>query len=361
MKTKEKMGDIKYMKIALKLARKGVGFTEPNPLVGAVVVKNNKIITTGYHGRFGTDHAEREAYKNVTETGTTLYVTLEPCIHYGKTPPCTDLLIEKKVKRVVVAMQDPNPMVNGKGTKRLRENSITVDVGILSDMAQKINRHYIKYMAGKMPYVALKAGVSIDGKLTDKYRHSQWVTSEELRTFSHTLRGEFSAIMAGANTVTDDNPQLNIREKGWEGKKLYRIVLDPQNAINTRLRIFNDQELFPLILFSSKEAKTRTPKTENHFFVSAEESDNLNLKEILEILHKQEIASVMVEGGGKLIGSFLKNKLYNEIILFQAGTIIGGKESVELFAEGTTISYPIEFKEREIIKLKTGHIIRGFI
>jgi diaminohydroxyphosphoribosylaminopyrimidine deaminase/5-amino-6-(5-phosphoribosylamino)uracil reductase len=354
------MDDIKFMKMALKLARKAVGFTEPNPLVGAVVVKNHRVVATGYHRKYGADHAERDALGNAPVGSTILYVTLEPCIHFGKTPPCVPLVIEKKIKRVVVAMKDPNPLVNGKGIQRLKESGIAVEVGLLADMACKLNRHYIKYISQKMPYVILKAGISLDGKLTDKYRKSQWVTSEELRTFSHTLRGEFSAIMTGVKTVIDDNPQLNIREKAWGSKRLYRIILDSHNTLDTRLRVFKDQEQFPLILFSSKETKNRTPRVKNHFFVTPDTENRLNLREILDVLYQKEIASVMVEGGGSLFNSFLKENLYDEIILFQAGTLIGGNESVQLFAEGTSVSIPIELKERDIIQFKTGSIIRGF-
>ncbi len=356
------MDDIKFMKVALKIACKAKGFTEPNPLVGAVVVKDRQVIAAGYHRKYGADHAELDALKKVTVNGTTLYVTLEPCIHFGKTPPCVDLVMEKKVQRVIVAMKDPNPLVNGKGIEKLKESGIAVamDVGVLGDIARKMNRHYIKYITKKMPYVTLKAGVSLDGKLTDKYRKSQWMTSEELRTFSHTLRGEFSAIMAGVRTVTDDNPQLNIREKAWGDKKLYRIVLDTHNTLDTRLRIFEDQDQFPLILFSSKETENRTPKVKNHFFVTPYNVNRLNLREVLGVLYKQEIASVIVEGGGRLFNTFLQEELYDEIILSQAGTLIGGKKSVQLFTEGTSISTPIELKEREIIAFDTGCIIRGF-
>jgi diaminohydroxyphosphoribosylaminopyrimidine deaminase/5-amino-6-(5-phosphoribosylamino)uracil reductase len=166
--------------------------------------------------------------------------------------------------------------------------------------------------------------------------------------------------MTGVQTVMDDNPQLNIREKAWGDKMLYRIILDTHNTLDTRLRVFEDQEQFPLILFSSKETENRTPKVKNHFFVTPDSENRLNLREILEVLYQQEIASVMVEGGGRLFNSFLHEKLYDEIILSQAGTLIGGKESVQLFAEGTSVSIPIELKERDIIQFKTGCIIRGF-
>jgi diaminohydroxyphosphoribosylaminopyrimidine deaminase/5-amino-6-(5-phosphoribosylamino)uracil reductase len=355
------MEDIKFMKIALKLAARGMGFTEPNPMVGAVVVKNGCIIGAGYHQRFGADHAERAAFKHVTEPGSTIYVTLEPCPHFGKTPPCVDLLLEKKVQRVVTAMQDPNPLVNGKGIRKLEENGIRVDVGLLSEMAHKLNRHYIKFMTGQTPYVTLKAGVSLDGKLTDKFRNSQWITSEKMREFSHSLRGEFSAVMVGAQTAIDDDPQLNIREPDWADKKLYRIVLDTQNRLDTRLQLFKgNQEQFPLVIFSSKETQNKTPKAKHHFFVSPGASGGVDLKEVLATLYQVGIASVMVEGGGSLFNSFLEEKLYDEIILAAAGTLVGGEDSVQLFSSGTSVSSPIELKEREITVLESGYIIRGY-
>lgn len=349
------------MKAALKISTKGTGFTEPNPMVGAVAVKNNKIIAAGCHCKYGEAHAEQVVLKNVTEKDTTLYVTLEPCIHHGKTPPCTDLILEKKVKRVVAAVKDPNPLVNGKGIKKLGERGVRVDVGLLEDMALKINRHYFKYMTGKRPYVTLKAGVSLDGKLTDKYRKSQWITGGELRNFAHSLRGEFSSILAGVKTILDDDPQLTVRQKAWGNKKLYRVVLDSQNTLDTGLRIFENRENFPLIIFSSLEAKNKTPKSENHFFVNPNKGPHgLNLQEVLETLHRLEIASVLVEGGGSIIDSFLKEELYDEIFLEMADKLIGGQESVQLFSSGTGLSCPVKLTKREIIPLQTGFIVRGY-
>jgi diaminohydroxyphosphoribosylaminopyrimidine deaminase / 5-amino-6-(5-phosphoribosylamino)uracil reductase len=355
------MNDIKYMKAALKISKRGIGFTEPNPLVGAVVVKDNKILATGYHWQYGSPHAEQVALKEITEPGTTLYVTLEPCIHFGKTPPCTELILQKKVKRVVIALQDPNPNISGKGIQRLRDNGVQVETGMLQGIANKINRHYLTYMTEKRPYVALKAGVSIDCKLTDKYRKSQWVTGEYLRQFSHSFRGEFSAIMAGVQTIIDDNPLLTVRESAWDPKKLIRVVLDSQNRLDRKLNIFYDQGRFPLFLFSSNKATNQETKVQNHFFVNPGESGKgLDLKEVLETLHRQGVASVMVEGGGGLFDSFLKTEFYDEIVFSVADKIIGGQSSVQFFDSGASISEPILLKNREIIPLQSGYIVRGF-
>lgn len=360
------MDDIKYMKLAFQLSKKGMGFTEPNPLVGAVVVKDNRIISTGYHARYGTAHAEQMALKDVDATDSTLYVTLEPCHHFGKTPPCAELVIEKKVKRVVAAIQDPNPKVNGKGILRLKENGIEVEVGVLEEMAKKINRHYLKYISSNVPYVALHGGVSIDGKLTDKYKKSQWITSQELRAMSHSVRGEFSAIMAGVRTVIEDNPHLTLREADWDGKRYSRIVLDSNNTLSgysNELNIYKSRDNFPLIIFSSSETsnKKMNPNADHHFFISPDkEGGKLDLQEVLETLHSMGIASVLVEGGGTLIGSFLKKRLYDELFLFTADSFIGGKESVEIFADGVPVSDPVVLTEREIIPLRTGYLLKGY-
>lgn len=355
------MEDIKFMKAALKLSRKGLGFTEPNPLVGAVVVKDGKILSSGYHFQFGGPHAEKVALQHIDESGVTLYVTLEPCVHYGKTPPCTDLILEKKVKRVVVALEDPNPRVSGKGLEKLRTNGVEVEQGLLQSVAAKLNSHYITYMKEKRPYIALKAGVSIDCKLTDKNRKSQWITDASLRQYSHSFRGEFSAIMAGAGTVIDDNPLLTLREPAWEPKRLARIVLDSQNRLNTNLNIFYDQERFPLILFSSNKAKNKKSKVKRHFFVNPSSSGKgLNLNEVFAVLHEQGIASVMVEGGGELFDSLLSARFYDEIVFSVAHMLLGGETSVQFFASGTPLAEPVLLQDRQVIPLDTGYIIRGF-
>ncbi len=359
------MDDLKFMKAALQLSKRGIGFTEPNPLVGAVAVKNQEIISVGYHTRFGGPHAEQMALKNVSETGTTLYVTLEPCPHFGKTPPCCDLILGKKVNRVVAAMTDPNPCVNGKGFQQLKENGVRVEVGLMEENARHINRHYIKYITGTLPYIALHAGISIDGKLTDKYRKSQWITDSELLQCSHSIRGEFSAIMAGIKTIIEDNPQLTIREKNWEDKKLFRVILDSQNSLSLHphFKVFQDQDRFPLILFSSTQTPNQTPNplAKFHFFVPPHPTGGgLNLIDVLQILHQKGIASILVEGGGTLLNSFLSQDLYDEMILFTAGKLIGGESSVQLFSGGVPLARSLNLEQREILSLKNGYIIRGY-
>lgn len=351
--------DVKFMKMAIRLGRKGIGYTEPNPLVGAVVVRDGRIVSTGYHQVYGGLHAEREALQHIDAEGSTLYVPLEPCSHHGKQPPCVDIVIEKKVARVVIAMQDPCTLVDGKGIDRLRQAGIQVDVGCLGDLYSFENRHYFKYIQTNRPYVALRAGVSIDGKLTDKHRKSQWVTGEGLRRLSRSFRGEFSAIMAGVETVLDDDPQLTLRGE-WQGKKMYRVVLDSTNKMPANLRIFEEQENFPLLIFSAKNAVDKQAKCRHHYFVSpAGEQGGLDLDEVLDTLGKLGVASVLVEGGGRLIDSFLRSLLYDEIILFTADKIVGGTDSVQLSATGVPLSAAIQLERRQVIPFEDGYIVRS--
>ena len=191
------------------------------------------------------------ALEHLAVPGATLYLTLEPCGHFGKTPPCVDLIIAKKVKRVVMAMQDPNPLVNGRGIRKLRAHGIRTRVGLFRGLGGAHQPPLPQGHPPAVPYVALHAGISLDGKLTDDAGRSRWVTSEEGRRYSHSLRGEFSAILAGRGTILADDPRLNLREPGWEGKTLYRVVLDSANSLPRRLNIFKDQERFPLVIFSS--------------------------------------------------------------------------------------------------------------
>jgi diaminohydroxyphosphoribosylaminopyrimidine deaminase/5-amino-6-(5-phosphoribosylamino)uracil reductase len=355
----EKMTDEKFMKIALKLSQRGLGHTEPNPMVGAVVVKNGKILSAGYHQAFGLKHAETMALENVHIPGATLYLTLEPCCHFGKTPPCTELIIAKKISRVVMAMNDPNPLVNGRGNKQLKSYGIKTSSGLYANWAAHINRHYLKAINTRMPYVAIHAGVSLDGKLTDKNGHSQWITSVESRRIAHSLRGEFSAILAGRNTILADDPHLTLREAGWEGKTFNRVVLDSANSLPGRLNIFKDQEKFPLVIFSSRDAVDQKKKVPHHFFVRRD-SNGLLLPDILAELSKLGISSVMVEGGGKVIDSFIRERLFDEMMLFVSRKIIGGKDSGQLFASGcASLEQALELVDCQWSEFASGYVMKG--
>jgi diaminohydroxyphosphoribosylaminopyrimidine deaminase/5-amino-6-(5-phosphoribosylamino)uracil reductase len=356
----EKMEDEKFMKIALKLSERGMGRTEPNPMVGAVVVKNGKILSTGYHQAYGWKHAEAMALENLQIPGTTLYLTLEPCCHFGKTPPCSELIIAKKVSRVVMAMGDPNPLVNGRGIRKLRAHGIQTNCGLYRDWAEGINRHYLKAIRTRTPYITLHAGASLDGKLTDDCGHSRWVTSEEGRRYSHSLRGEFSAILAGHGTILADNPGLNLREPGWEGKILYRVVLDAANSLSRRLKIFQEQDRFPLVIFSSNAAADRIKKVPLHFFVR-HGADGLVLADVLDQLFELGIASLLVEGGGRVLDSFIRRRLFDEVAFFISNQIVGGRNSVQIFASGVSrLEDALELVDCRWSEYAGGTMLRGF-
>lgn len=358
--TREKMADAGFMKIALKLSEKGLGRTEPNPLVGAVVVKDNRILSTGYHRAYGAAHAESMALENVHSPGATLYLTLEPCAHFGKTPPCTELIIAKKISRVVMAMLDPNPLVNGRGLERLQACAIQTSCGLYADWAARINRHYLKAVRSRLPYVTLHAGTSLDGRLTDDAGHSRWVTSEDGRRLAHSLRGEFSAILAGHGTILADDPCLNLREPGWEGKTLHRVVLDSANTLPRNLNIFREQESSPLVIFSAKTAAAKGKKVPLHFFVG-QDANGLLLAEVLEQLHGLGIASLLVEGGGRVLDSFIRERLFDEVAFFISNTIIGGRNSVQIFASGVSrLEDALELVDCRWTEYAGGTMLRGF-
>lgn len=353
--------DLKFMKIALALSRRGIGFTEPNPMVGAVAVKGGRILACGFHRACGGPHAEAMALENPGMSGATLYLTLEPCSHFGKTPPCADLIIARKVKRVVVAMVDPNPLVNGAGIARLRAAGIETQVGLCREQSEQINRHYLTFIRARRPYVALHAGISLDGKLTDKGGRSRWITSEEGRRYSHGLRSEFSAILAGRNTILADDPRLTLRQPGWRGKKFHRVVLDSGNSLPHYLNIFREQERFPLVLFSSLATGSQEKRCERHFFVPAD-AHGLDLGAVLETLAGLGIASVLVEGGGRLIDSFIRQRLFNEVVLFFSDMIIGGRAAIQIFASGAeSLEDAPRLVDCRWSHFASGSVMRGFM
>jgi len=356
----EERDDLKFMKIALKLARQGLGHTEPNPMVGAVAVKGGRILSCGYHKKFGEQHAETMALERMDAPGATLYLTLEPCGHFGKTPPCVDLIIARKVRRVVMAMEDPNPLVNGSGIRKLQEHGIEIRVGLCREQAEQLNRHYLTFVRTGLPYVVIHAGLSLDGKLTDRAGRSRWITSEEARRYAHSLRGEFSAILVGRNTILADDPRLTLREAGWEGKRLCRVVLDSSNSLPHYLNIFKEQGNSPLVLFSSLDAKDREKKVPHHFFVPSGDH-GLDLSSVLGELSKLGISSLLVEGGGRIIDSFIRDRLFDEMVLFFSTKVVGGRDSVQMFASGATgLQEALELVDCHWSEFASGSILRGY-
>lgn len=322
-----------YMKRALDLSLNGIGKTSPNPLVGAVIVKNGKIIGEGYHEYYGGPHAEVNAIKNATEDveGATIYVTLEPCSHYGKTPPCAGLLVSKKLSKVVISMIDPNPKVAGKGIEILKKNGIEVIIGILEKEARKVNEIFLKYIRDKKPFCILKTAMTIDGKIATKTGESMWITNEKSRSYVHELRNQVSGIMVGVNTIISDNPTLTTRlERG--GTDSTRIIVDSFLRIPLDSKVLKINSPKYTIIATTKNADTKKiEKLKNiegvEVVVTPMKESRVDLKYLFDYLGQKGIDSVLVEGGSTLNFSVVKECLVDKVITFLAPKIIGGKDA----------------------------------
>ena len=321
----------KYLKRALSLAVKGKGLVSPNPLVGAVLVKNNRIIGEGYHRYFGGDHAEIDALKNSTESpeGSTLYINLEPCCHFGKTPPCTETLIKNRIKKVVAGMADLNPAVSGKGFKQLLAAGIEIRTGLLEKESREINRPYLIRIKEHRPFISLKIAQSLDGKIASYTGKSKWITGEKARAFGRKLRFEYDAILVGINTVLTDNPSLNYQRIGvtrnlLARKRYLKVILDSEARLPLQAKIW-DKESRVVVAVTKKAPFNRLRSLEKkgaQIIVAG--SQTVNLKKLLDFLYKQEVGSIMVEGGATTNGSFVDAGLVDQLYLFQAPLIIGG-------------------------------------
>jgi diaminohydroxyphosphoribosylaminopyrimidine deaminase/5-amino-6-(5-phosphoribosylamino)uracil reductase len=324
-----KILDKKYISRCIKLASKGRGNVSPNPLVGAVIVKNGKVIGEGYHKKYGDAHAEVYAIKNSTESvaGSTLYCNLETCCHTKKqTPPCVPLIIENKIKRVVISNVDPNKKVNGKGIAQLREAGIEVLTGLLEEEGEELNKFYFKYIERKLPYITLKVAQSIDGKISLARNRQTWLTGKESVKFVHQLRTEYDAILVGAGTIKTDNPLLNVREV--KGRNPIRVIVDGKLSININSKVLNsDDPSRTYILYSDIASKKKVNQIKSKgvklFEIQNTGSERIDLKVILKILAENKITSILVEGGNNIFTQFLEEDLFDEIILIQTPKILG--------------------------------------
>lgn len=319
--------DRQFMKLAIELAKKRKGYTHPNPTVGAIIVKDGKVIGQGFHEKAGLPHAEREAIKDAKSRGfdikdSTMYVTLEPCCHYGKTPPCTEAIIEEGIKRVVVATVDPNPLVAGKGIKTLREKGVEVEVGVLENQAKELNEDFFVYITKKRPFVHIKIAQTLDGKIATKTGSSKWITSEKSRKYTHKLRVQSTAIMVGKNTVLKDNPFLTVRGIKTE-RQPYRIILDKNLQIPLEYNVFNpDTKVFVL---ASQQVNSSKFSGLNHITLIKLPlyEGRFSLKEILDALYKEGIVHLFIEGGRDLYSQFIRENLWDMMSLFIAPKMIG--------------------------------------
>jgi len=319
--------DESYIKLTLEIAKKGIGSVSPNPLVGAVLVKDGKIIGAGYHQKYGEAHAEVNAINSASESveGATLFVNLEPCSHFGKTPPCVDALLESKIKKVVIGTLDMNPIVCGNGIQKLKDNGVEVKVGILENECVELNKFFFKNVTKKTPYVTLKSAITLDGKIADESYQSKWITSTASRKQVHKLRAEYDSVLIGANTVNKDDPQLSVRLV--EGRNPKRIILDPQLKSCIERKIFHSEKNVLLITSVEKKdtVKVKTLKNlgVNFLFVKTDEMKQFHLKTVLKKMSDQNIASILVEGGAKVYNAFIKENLFDEMQIFIAPKLLG--------------------------------------
>lgn len=322
-----------YMRRALMLAARGVGRVEPNPMVGCVLVKAGRVVGEGYHRKFGGPHAEVEAIRDAGNSarGATAYVTLEPCCHFGKTPPCTDALLAAGVKRVVAAMRDPFPKVSGHGLDLLRKAGVEVETGLCETEAIQLNGPYLKRQRLGMPWVILKWAQSIDGKIATRTGESRWISGEQSRRWVHQIRGRVDAVLVGVGTVIADDPMLDCRY-GRLRRVAKRIIIDPHLRTPSNARLVRTAGEIPTIVVTSRgihRSKTETLAREGVQILQVRENkDGLDLKAILKELARQGMTNILVEGGGKTLGRFYDSGLADEAIVFIARKLIGGEEAI---------------------------------
>ena len=361
-----KKQDIEYMQRAIELARRGSGFVNPNPMVGCVVVKDDAVIAEGYHEYYGGFHAERNALMNCKSdcNGATLYVTLKPCCHHGKTPPCTDIIIEKGIKKVVVGLLDPNPLVNRKGVEILENAGIEVVTGVEEESIKELNKVFLKYIKTKRPYVLLKTAMTLDGKIASYTGDSKWITNEKSRKLVHELRSEMMGIVAGIGTVKTDDPMLNCRLEVQRPNihQPIRIIVDTKASISLESQIVKTSDEYKTILVHTKSASLDNIEKLHSLNVETlicEEKDNhVDINDMMIKLGQKGIDSLLLEGGSCLNAAFLQAGCVDEVYAFIAPKIIGGEHSkspiggkgIELMKDAITFdTVEIEQIENDIL------------
>ena len=349
------MTDQEYMLRAIQLAKKGEGWTNPNPMVGAVIVKDGKIIGEGYHKKYGELHAERNAIASLTESaeGAVIYVTLEPCCHHGKTPPCTEAIIEQKIRKVVIGSRDPNPKVSGKGIKMLQEAGIEVIEDFMREECDRLNPVFFHYITTKTPYVVMKYAMTLDGKIATKTGASKWITGEAARAEVQHMRHRYMGIMAGIGTVIADDPMLNVRVEGW--KSPIRILCDSGLRIPLDGQIVKSAGKYRTIVAYADSENTEAKRKRLHemgveTICCPDENNQVDLKKLMKYLGEEGIDSILLEGGGTLNDSALRAGIVQEVQAFIAPKLFGGMNS-KTPVEGIGVRFP-----SEAVKLKCTDI-----
>ena len=328
------MNDEKWMRLALRLAEKGRGRTSPNPVVGAVLIKRGKVIGEGYHARSGEAHAEIVALRQAREEArdAVLYLNLEPCTHYGRTPPCVPQVIKAGVKRIVIGMDDPNPIVHGKGIEALRKAGLEVTVGVLEKECRRINEAFCKYILRKQPFVVLKVAATMDGKIATRTGDSKWISGEASRRLVHKLRGQVDGVLVGIGTVLTDDPLLTARTK--EGKEPYRIVLDSRLRIPEEARVFEhspSEVILATTDLAPQDKVERLRKRGVRILVIDSTEGRVHLRSFLTKLGEIGIVNLLVEGGSRVNGSFLDEGLIDKFLLFLSPKWLGDPQAIGIF------------------------------
>ncbi|MDD8021366.1 MAG: bifunctional diaminohydroxyphosphoribosylaminopyrimidine deaminase/5-amino-6-(5-phosphoribosylamino)uracil reductase RibD [Acidobacteriota bacterium] len=360
--------DIALMDMAYSLAEKARGQTSPNPCVGALIVKEGKIVGWGCHQEAGSPHAEIVALDRAGNLarGSTLYLTLEPCIHWGKTPPCADRLVKAGFKQAIISTYDPNPLVYRKGVAKLRAAGIKVVTGVLAEKQARLNETYNKYIVKKIPFVTLKAALSLDGKIAASSGDARWISSDESRRFGQELRAEYDGIITGINTILVDDPLLTVRLEHFVKKRWSRIILDSKLRFPLEARLLKNLEEGKVLIFtsykSSREKAKRLTEKGAEVICVPERKNRLSLRAILKELGRREIASVLVEGGAGVMTSFLEQKLPDKAFFFISPKLIGGAKAPTMFeGQGAgRVSRATELKNIRTLRLKDDIIIEGY-
>lgn len=347
------MDDQDYMRRALQLAERGRGWTSPNPMVGAVIVRDGRILAEGWHARYGELHAERAALANATEDvrGATMYVTLEPCCHHGKQPPCTDAIIESGIARVVVGSPDPNPLVAGKGMAILREHGIAVEENVLREACDALNAVFLHYIREKQPFVVLKAAMTLDGKIATRTGASRWVTGEAARAHGHSLRHRYRAIMVGSGTVLADDPLLTCRIEN--GRDPLRVVCDSRLRTPLAAQIVQTAQEAPTLIATCETDSARIAPYENagcRVWSLPERDGHVDLSALMQRLGAENIDSVLIEGGGTLAWAALEAGIVQKVYSYIAPKLFGGRDA-KTPVEGEGVALPEECAQLSVTNI----------
>ncbi|MBI5096749.1 MAG: bifunctional diaminohydroxyphosphoribosylaminopyrimidine deaminase/5-amino-6-(5-phosphoribosylamino)uracil reductase RibD [Nitrospirae bacterium] len=360
-----------YMQMALRLAKKGMGITSPNPMVGAVVVKDGRVIGRGYHKGPGKGHAEAVAIRDAgpEAKGATLYINLEPCCHTDKrTPPCTQEIIRSQVRRVVIGMEDPNPMVNGRGIRELAGAGIQIEKGVLYPEAVRLNEIYSKFISTKTPFVILKSASSLDGRIALPSGESKWITGETARRYSHRLRAMVDAVLVGVGTILADDPLLSVRDIGIKGKQPLRIIVDSKLRIPLTAKVLDQRGGQETMIVTTKATSSEAVETLEKIGVKtliagSREDGEVSLRSLMGQLGKLGISSVLIEGGSKINASAFREGIVDKVVLFYSPRIIGGSDSIGMVGGKAPASLDESVFLRDIIIRRLGDdvLVEGYV